>query len=96
MTMDRPAQKNSMENEVATLKSTTQGALKSLTSSFDNIFVSIGSVFLPQVAKIFEVLSKLSTAIANFAQENQGLEGTGFSDVKVIYLERKFRSIIEC
>ena len=96
MTMDRPAQKNSMENEVATLKSTTQGALKSLTSSLDNIFVSIGSVFLPQVAKIFEVLSKLSTAIANFAQENQGLEMTGFSDVKVIYLERKFRSIIEC
>ena len=96
MTMDRPAQKNSMENEVATLKSTTQGALKSLTSSLDNIFVSIGSVFLPQVAKVFEVLSKLSTAIANFAQENQGLERTGFSDVKVIYLERKFRSIIEC
>ena len=92
MTMDRPAQKNSMENEVATLKSTTQGALKSLTSSLDNIFVSIGSVFLPQVAKIFEVLSKLSTAIANFAQENQtlvkvlGYTFTAIASLKILSL----------
>ena len=92
MTMDRPAQKNSMENEVATLKSTTQGALKSLTSSLDNIFVSIGSVFLPQVAKIFEVLSKLSTAIANFAQENQtlvkvlGYTFTAITGFKVLHI----------
>ena len=92
MTMDRPAQKNSMENEVMTLKQTTQGALKSLTSSFDNIFVSIGSVFLPQVAKIFEVLSKLSTAIANFAQENQtlvkvlGYTFTAIAGFKVLHI----------